>query len=154
MNRSEEADDYHAIVAQLSDGWRIIACRSDIQWILQRSVGQRHGRTRWEGRSFCRTKEALIRFSRTHASPVDPAAQLLLDALPERFPEKLAEGIRRSIPGAVTSAIIAGPPGIGIGASYYNERGGVEGTANDLRKASSLLLVLKNPNAPLVELAE
>jgi hypothetical protein len=81
----EEADDYPAVVAQLSDNWRIIVCRSGIQWILQRRGGERHGRARWEGRSYCRTREALERVSRKYAGVIEPSAAATLAALPERI---------------------------------------------------------------------
>jgi hypothetical protein len=82
---SEESDNYHAVVAQLNDGWRVIVCRSNIQWILQRRRGERCGRARWEGRSYCRTRQALLRCSREHAGPIEPSAVAILAALPERI---------------------------------------------------------------------
>jgi hypothetical protein len=82
-SRSEEADDYHAVVARLNEGWRTIICPAGIQWILQRRTGERHGRARWEGRSFCRTSEALNRLSRKHAGAIDPTAAAVLAALPD-----------------------------------------------------------------------
>jgi hypothetical protein len=85
MSGSEEADDYGAIVARLNDTWRIIVCKAGIQWILQHRSGQRHGRARWEGWSYCRTREALIRAVREHAGAVDPDALAILAALPERI---------------------------------------------------------------------
>src|SRR5262245_23488791 len=57
---NEEADNYRAVVAILNPRWRIIECRNGIQWILQRSAGLRHGKTRWEGRCYCRTRECLL----------------------------------------------------------------------------------------------
>jgi hypothetical protein len=90
MSGSEEADDCRAIVAKLNDSWRVIVCAAGIQWILQRRSGKRHGRARWEGRSFCRTREALIRVSREHAGAVDPSAHEIMAALPERIDEPSA----------------------------------------------------------------
>jgi hypothetical protein len=81
----EEADGYGAVVAQLNDNWRVIVCRSGIQWILQRRGGERHGRARWEGRSYCRTNEAIKRLSRRFAGAMEPAAAATLAALPERI---------------------------------------------------------------------
>jgi hypothetical protein len=85
MSGSEEADDCRAIVARLNDNLRVIVCAAGIQWILQRRSGKRHGRARWEGRSFCRTREALIRVSREHAGAIDPVAAAILSALPARI---------------------------------------------------------------------
>jgi hypothetical protein len=82
-SKSEETDDYHAIVAHLNERWRVIVCAAHIQWILQRRTGERHGRARWEGRSYCRTSEALNRLSRRHAGAIDATAAAVLASLPE-----------------------------------------------------------------------
>jgi hypothetical protein len=84
-SRSEEADDYTALVARLNDRWRVIVCAAGIQWILQRRRGERRGTARWEGRSYCRTGEALNRVSRRYAGAIDPTATEILAALPERI---------------------------------------------------------------------
>jgi hypothetical protein len=85
---SEEADNYHAVVAKLNDKWRVIVCAAGIQWILQRCGGERHGKPRWESRSFCRTSEALNRLSRGRADSIDPTAAAILASLPERIAER------------------------------------------------------------------
>ena len=93
---SEEADDYHAIVARLNDHWRVIVCAAGLQWILQRGyLAKNHGGMRWRSRSFCRTSEALIRVSREHAGDLQPAAAGILAALPERIedPEPIPEAV-------------------------------------------------------------
>ena len=84
-SRSEEPDDYYAVVAHLNDRWRVIVCAAAIQWVLQRRTGERHGTARWEGRSYCRTSEALNRLSRKHAGAIDPDAAAILPSLPERI---------------------------------------------------------------------
>jgi hypothetical protein len=84
-SRSEEADDYHAVVARLNDSWRVIVCAAGIQWILQRRRGERRGTARWESRCFCRTSEALNRLSRGRAGAIDPSADATLASLPERI---------------------------------------------------------------------
>jgi hypothetical protein len=86
MIRSEEADDYHLVVARLNDHWRVIVCAAGLQWILQRGyLAKNHGGMRWRSRSFCRTSEALIRVSREHAGDLQPAAAAILAALPARI---------------------------------------------------------------------
>jgi len=84
-SKSEEADDYHAVVVKLNDNWRVIVCVADLQWILQRRTGVRHGGARWEGRSFCRTSEALNRLSRKQAGIIGVAVSAVLAALPVRI---------------------------------------------------------------------
>jgi hypothetical protein len=85
MSASEEADNYHVIVARLNGNWRVIVCRAGIQWILQRRAGERHGRARWASRSYFRTSEGLIRFSREYAGEIEPDACAVLAALPARI---------------------------------------------------------------------
>ena len=93
MIKSEEADDYNAVVVQLNDDWRIIVCRAGVQWILQHREGARHGRARWTGRSYCRTSEALNQLSRKHAGALRPDAAAILAALPTRIEEPAKEAV-------------------------------------------------------------
>jgi hypothetical protein len=95
---SEEAENYHAVVTQLSDDWRVIVCRAGIQWILQHRAGQRHGTARWVGRSYCRTSEALNRLSHKHAGTLRPDAAAILAALPERIEERAPNAGATAVP--------------------------------------------------------
>ena len=79
----EEADTYPVIVAKLNLTWRVIVCRDEIQWILQRLAGKRHGQPRWDGRCYCRTREGLMCRVRELAGEIDPAALQTLEALPD-----------------------------------------------------------------------
>ena len=55
----ESDDDYACIVTRLGDGGRVIVCRDDLQWILQRRDGKRAGRARWASVGYCTTREGL-----------------------------------------------------------------------------------------------
>jgi hypothetical protein len=79
--RGEENDTY-PVVASLNSRWRVIVCKNSIQWILQR---RRSGPDSWRGRSFCSTREALVRCAREHAVDIAAAALVTLLRLPERF---------------------------------------------------------------------
>ncbi len=81
----ESADEYSGIVARLSASHRVVTCKDQTQWILQRRDGERHGRARWAGVGYCRTREALLRLCRGLELPVDPAALSALAALPEHI---------------------------------------------------------------------
>ena len=86
--RAESSDDYPDVVAILNERWRVIGCRHGIQWVLQgRNRAERVARDGWRGRSFCHTKEALIRVCDAHAGLIDPDGRAILAGLPERFPE-------------------------------------------------------------------
>ncbi len=81
----ESADEYGGIVGHLSTSHRVITCKDQIQWILQRRDGERHGQARWAGVGYFLTREALLRASRALCARIDPAALAALAALPEHF---------------------------------------------------------------------
>jgi hypothetical protein len=71
---------------QLNARWRVIACRDGIQWILQyRNRAETVSRSDWRGRSYCRTREALILCCDRYCGEIDPLAAATLQTLPERI---------------------------------------------------------------------
>lgn len=82
--RQESADDYQHVVVRLNARWRVIECRDGIQWILQQGKSSGHG-TAWRGRSYFRTRQALIRACARYAAEMEPSAHAILDALPGRI---------------------------------------------------------------------
>ena len=83
----ETADNYERVIARLNGHWRVINCKDDWQWILQRRDAERSGQPRWTGHSYFRTKSALIRVSRTSCGRINPKAMAILQSLPNRFGE-------------------------------------------------------------------
>ncbi len=83
----ESADDYCRVIAHLSPSYRVIVCKDGIQWILQRRDGERHGRARWTGVSYCVTRDALIRLCRASSANIEPSAMAALRALPDIIKE-------------------------------------------------------------------
>jgi hypothetical protein len=74
---SETSDDYSRVVAVLDRGRsRVIVCAAGIQWIVQNRRGQQ-----WHSRSFCQTKNALIRCCGCSTPE--------LDALPDRIGDRV-----------------------------------------------------------------
>jgi hypothetical protein len=95
-----ECADAYPFIAKLNDRWRVIACRHGIQWILQyRNRAEAVARDGWRGRSYCRTKEALIRVCDYHAGNLDLTARAILNELPDWFPEK------QKTPGRITGGV-------------------------------------------------
>jgi hypothetical protein len=75
VSRIETADDYFRVIARLNRRWRVIECRNGIQWILQRRGSpEKVRRDDWRGRSYCRTREALIRCTREYCGAIDTRA--------------------------------------------------------------------------------
>ena len=82
----ESDENYHGIVTHLNDRWRAIVCQAGIQWILQyRSSAKSARRIEWRGRSYCHTRQALIRDARYHAGEISPYAMAVIRQLPERI---------------------------------------------------------------------
>jgi len=85
MSRLETSDGYVGFVAQLNPDWRVVECRDRLQWILQRRGSPKKPRPDdWRGRSYCRTREALIRCTREYAGAIDLAAAEILAGLPDQ----------------------------------------------------------------------
>ena len=80
----ETADEYGRVVARVSDGWRVIVCKDAHQWILQRRDKTPAG-GRWRAVRFHRTRDALIRSCAAFCEACDPAALVILAALPPHF---------------------------------------------------------------------
>jgi hypothetical protein len=105
MSLRETADDYPGFVARLNPDWRVVACRDRVQWILQRRGSPEKPRgDDWRGRSYCRTKEALIRCTREYCGPIEPAALAVLATLPARV-EAVVGANARSAPGIGTDKV-------------------------------------------------
>ena len=85
-NRNESAEDYSRVVAVLNSKWRVIECRDGAQWILQsRDTRPALENSVWRGRSYCRTKQALLRVCTMHAAKINATASAVLAALPDWF---------------------------------------------------------------------
>lgn len=78
----ETAEDYPHVVAQLSDGWRVIRCAGYIQWILQRRDAGKSRAVGWRGVAYCMSQKALMRLCGASCGPIDLSAWALLRELP------------------------------------------------------------------------
>jgi hypothetical protein len=70
------------LVAQLNANWRVVD--DPLQWKLQRKKGNaRKKNSGWQDRSFCRTRDGLLRCVREYCGDVEPSARARLAALPD-----------------------------------------------------------------------
>jgi hypothetical protein len=70
------------LVSQLDEAWRVVD--DPLQWILQRRKGNpRSKNSGWDGRSFCRTRDALLRCIREYCGVVDAKALANVQSLPD-----------------------------------------------------------------------
>jgi hypothetical protein len=89
------------LVAQLNASWRVVD--DPLQWKLQRKKGNtRKKNSGWPDRSFCRTRDGLLRCVRECCGEVEPAALAKLSALPQYHPDE--DVSLRGIGHAATSA--------------------------------------------------
>ena len=76
------AGSLNAFPTVLNSGWRVVD--DPLQWILQRRDGKSSNKNSgWRGRSFCRTREALLRCVKDYCGIVDAEALKQIEALPE-----------------------------------------------------------------------
>jgi hypothetical protein len=83
--RSERpAHPSNRLVAQFNETWRVVDDR--LQWRLQRKKGNpRSKNAGWRDRSFCTTRERLLRCVREYCGSVEPSALAMLTDLPEHY---------------------------------------------------------------------
>ena len=78
----ETSDAWGKVVAHPAPGWRVIVCRDDLQWIIQRRKNGGAERP-WRALHYCRTRKALLRLCASLCGQIDPNASATLEALPE-----------------------------------------------------------------------
>jgi hypothetical protein len=79
----ETDDNYLHVVARLNDHYRVIRCKDDLQWIIQKRDGFKNGQPRWTARSYCVEPATINRLVIKHCGIVDAAElQKVHDLLP------------------------------------------------------------------------
>ena len=74
------------LVLQLSERWRIVD--DPLQWILQRKKGTPSKKNSgWQNRSFCRTREGLLRCIREYCGDEEAESLALLQLLSDFHPD-------------------------------------------------------------------
>lgn len=78
----ENSNAYRGEIAR-SGKWRVVTCRNDIQWILQRqkAAARKPGGVVWEGRSYTCNASTLCRLWRQHTGEQPPMELLILPEL-------------------------------------------------------------------------
>ena len=79
----ETADEYANVVCYLNPECRVIRCRDNVQWILQRR--KKGGAERpWRSVGYCTTRKAIIRLRASSCGPIAHETMAVLERLPER----------------------------------------------------------------------
>ena len=93
-SRRERDETYWDVIVTLSDRWRVIICKDEIQFILQkRSVPSPNAGT-WAGKSYSTTRDALIAACSDRGLLSDPNMRQALNALPSDVRTFIAERSR------------------------------------------------------------
>ena len=85
LSRGEVWDDYHGVILKFSSRWRVILCKDNIQWILQKCDAEPSHDGNLRGKSYFACKESLIRVCGSRRLFLDPKARAVLEALPARI---------------------------------------------------------------------
>ena len=84
-SRRERDETYWAVIVALSDRWRVILCKDEIQFILQkRSVPSPNTGT-WAGKSYSTSRSGLIAACSDRELLSEPHLRRALDALPAQI---------------------------------------------------------------------
>ena len=81
--RRETSDFYSQVIAFLAPRWRVVTCRNDIQWILQKRTAEPMHEGIWRGQSYYTSRDALLEACASRELLSDPQAAAVLEALPE-----------------------------------------------------------------------
>lgn len=79
----ERDDEYTGTVIQFNARWRLIICKDNIQWIVQKRTSKDLNKGMWLGKSYLTTREAVIAVCSSQGWLEDPARRAVLDALPQ-----------------------------------------------------------------------
>ena len=81
-SRRERDETYWGVIVALSDRWRVIICKDEIQFILQkRSVPSPNTGT-WAGKSYRQPEDGLIAACSSRGLLSEPSVRQVLEALP------------------------------------------------------------------------
>ena len=78
----ERDETYRGVIVALSDRWRVIICKDEVQFILQkRSVAPPNTGT-WAGKTYSTTRNGLIAACSDRGLLSEPSARQVMEALP------------------------------------------------------------------------
>ena len=82
LSHKERDDNYFAVVTQLTPRWRVILCKNESQFILQRHFAETLHSGVWRANSFHVSRDSLIKTCVTLGLLSDPKLEQLLADLP------------------------------------------------------------------------
>ena len=82
ISHRERDDAYIGTIVQFSLRWRLILCKDQIQWIIQKKESSHRGF--WRGKQYLTCKDSVLEASGRLGLLSDPNTEAVLKTLPER----------------------------------------------------------------------
>ena len=83
ISHRERDDAYIGTIVKLNSRWRLIRCKNQIQWIIQRKESSHLGY--WRGRKYLTTQKSVIEACGSLGLLSEPSKRAVLEALPVRI---------------------------------------------------------------------
>ena len=80
ISHRERDDAYLGTIVQFSPRWRLVLCKDQIQWIIQKKESSHRGF--WRGKQYLTCKDSVLKASVRLALLSDPKVEAVLKALP------------------------------------------------------------------------
>ena len=81
ISHRERDEAYLGAIVQFSPRWRLILCKDQMQWIIQKKESSRRGD--WRGKQYLTCKDSVLKASGRLGFRSDPKAGAALNALPK-----------------------------------------------------------------------
>jgi hypothetical protein len=81
ISHRERDDAYLGTIVQFSPRWRLVLCKDQIQWIIQKKESSHRGF--WRGKQYLISKDSVLKASGRLGFRSDPKAGAALNALPK-----------------------------------------------------------------------
>lgn len=82
ISHRERDDAYIGTIVQFSPRWRLVLCKDQIQWIIQKKESSHRGF--WRGKQYLTCKDSVLEASGRLGLLCDPNTEAVLTTLPER----------------------------------------------------------------------
>ena len=80
ISHRERDEGYIGTIVQFSLRWRLILCKDQMQWIIQKKESSRRGD--WRGKQYLTCKDSVLKASGSLGLLSDPKVKAVLHALP------------------------------------------------------------------------
>ena len=81
ISHRERDEAYLGTIVQFSPRWRLVLCKDQMQWIIQKKESSRRGD--WRGLKYLTCKDSVLKASGSLGLLSDPKVKAVLHALPD-----------------------------------------------------------------------